>query len=61
MDDKKKIEIFDKCFDKSTVDYIDSLTDEQLAYLCSNVSNMVSKNSFLIKRQIKIMSHKHRK
>ncbi len=56
MDDKKKIEIFDKCFDKSTVDYIDSLTDEQLEYLCSNVCNLVSKNSFLIKTQIKRMS-----
>ena len=61
MNDKKKIEIFDKCFNKETIDLIDKLSDDQLANLCSNVSHIIENNTNTIKRQIKIMSHRHRK
>lgn len=58
MEDNKKVEIFDKCFDKEMRDYLDQLTDEQLATLCGNVSSLVNSSKVLLKRQIKKMSKK---
>lgn len=61
MDDKKKIELFDKCVNKNVQETIDNLSDQQLENLCSNIKGMIDNREHVIQTQIKIMAHRHRK
>ena len=61
MDDKKKIEMFDKCVSQKLQDTIDHLSDQQLENLCSNIKGMIDNREHIVQTQIKIMSHRHRK
>lgn len=58
MDDKKKIQIFDRCINEKIQDHIDKLNETELSNLCTNVNKLVTKNSTILKIKIKSLSKK---